>query len=73
MVEHEGFGNTSSSHALGTVAKGLEKDLEKQIRGMFETNQTTRLPKDRLEKSPGVQIKLAVTRTPVKDRRLTLV
>ena len=57
--------------AFGTVTKGLLKGLEDlEVGGRVETIQTTALLNTK--KSPGDLRRLAVTQTPVKNHRLTL-
>ena len=62
--------------ALGTIPKGLIKELEDlEIKGQVETIQTlsiTRISQN-TEKSPGDLRRLAVTQTPVRNHQLTLV
>ena len=61
--------------AFGTATKGLLKRLEAlEVGGRVEAIQTTALIKNgqNTKKSPGDLRGLAVTQTPVKNHRLTL-
>ena len=60
---------------LGMISKGLISALEElEIRGGIETIQTTVLRSARMKKKCSVDLRrLAVTRTPVKDHRVTQV
>ena len=60
--------------AFGTVTKGLLKELENlKVGGRVETIQTYLIEKGQnTKKSPGDLRRLAITQTPVKNHRLTL-
>ena len=61
--------------AFGTVTKGLLKGLEElEVSGRVETNPNDSIIENsqNTEKSPGDSRRLAVTQTPVKNHRLTL-
>ena len=61
--------------AFGTVTKGLLKGLEDlEVGGRVETIQNDSITENgqNTKKSPGDLRRLAVTQTPVKNHRLTL-